>query len=185
VLPNPVDVSEITACIASALNALPHSAVSFTGGEPLLHHWLITAAAPTVRGCGSRVLLETDGTMPERMRSVREAVDIVSMDWKLPSATGLGPLDAQHEAFLFEARGLERSVKLVLTRECTLDDVRHVATRVAATAADATLILQPVTPLRGIQPPASADLLRFQEMALRFHPHVRVLPQLHRALALP
>jgi hypothetical protein len=28
-------------------------------------------------------------------------------------------------------------------------------------------------------------LLRFQEMALRFHPHVRVLPQLHRALALP
>lgn len=181
----PVAVESILAWIRDALRALPHRAVSFTGGEPLLHHWLITAAAATVRENGALVLLETDGTMPDRMKQVRHAVDIVSMDWKLPSATGRAPLDASHEAFLGEAAGLERIVKLVLTRECTLEDVRHVAARVAAVAKDAELILQPVTPVRGIEAPASADLLRFQSAALALHAKVRVLPQLHRVLALP
>ncbi len=181
----PVPVETISAWIGAALRFLPHRAVSFTGGEPLLHPWLIRAAAGTVRGHGSRVLLETDGTMPERMKLVRPAVDIVSMDWKLSSATGRPPLDAEHEAFLGEAAGLERIVKLVLTRECTLEDVRHVARRVAAVAPDAELILQPVTPLRGIEAPPAAELLHFQSEALGIHAKVRVLPQLHRVLALP
>lgn len=181
----PVAVEAICTWIGEALRRLPHRAVSFTGGEPLLHPWLITAAAPTVRSSGALVLLETDGTMPDRMQRVRPLVDIVSMDWKLPSATGRAPLDAEHEAFLKEAEGLERIVKLVLTRECSLEDVRHVARRVAAVAPDAELILQPVTPVRGIEAPPPLELLRFQSEALGHHAKVRVLPQLHRVLALP
>ncbi|MSR74760.1 MAG: 7-carboxy-7-deazaguanine synthase QueE [Planctomycetes bacterium] len=181
-VPNPVPVAQVLGWISAALAAVPHAAVSFTGGEPLLHPWLIRAAAPLVRAAGVKVLLETDGTMPTVLEAVLDSVDIVSMDWKLPSSCGERNLDAEHAAFLRCAQGREVVVKLVMTASTTADEVAAVARCVARECPSAVLVLQPVTPLGGAVPPAPRALPGLQAIALREHALVRVLPQVHRLM---
>ena len=57
---NPMTATETASVIANLLREVPHEAVSFTGGEPLLHTAFLTAAQ--ARGCrvqvGSDMLFE-------------------------------------------------------------------------------------------------------------------------------
>ena len=87
--PNPEPLGTLQALIGERLfSPVRHSAVAFTGGEPLLQAGAILALAPAIRARGAAVLLETDGNLPDAFESVRGVVDVLSMDWKLPSATG-------------------------------------------------------------------------------------------------
>ncbi len=184
-VPNPVPVATVLGWIATALQAVRHTAVSFTGGEPLLHPWLLREAAPVVRAHGAKVLLETDGTMPTVFESILDSVDIVSMDWKLPSSCGERDFATEHSAFLRLARGRETAVKLVITASTTLEEVQAVATAVALACPEAVLVLQPVTPIGGAVPPNPRALPALQAAALQCHALVRVLPQIHRLMGQP
>lgn len=182
---NPVPVQAVVEWISAALQRVRHAAVSFTGGEPLLHPWLLLAAAPAVRAAGAAVLLETDGTMPRVLARVRDAVDIVSMDWKLPSSCGERDLSSEHREFLQVARGREVSVKVVVTDSTSVEEITEVARTVARHCPEAVLIVQPVTALGGVVPPSARTLLRLQDAALSAHAAVRVLPQVHRLMGQP
>jgi pyruvate-formate lyase-activating enzyme len=82
-----------------------HAAVSFTGGEPLLQPWVIRALAPAVRAAGVKVLLETDANLDASFSSIRDCIDIVSMDWKFASATGEPVRESAHRNILAASRG--------------------------------------------------------------------------------
>ena len=82
---NPLEATEVAAYITRFLQDLPHQAVSFTGGEPLLHTAFLQELLPMVK---AKVMLETNGTMPEKLEQVIDMVDIISMDIKLPQMTG-------------------------------------------------------------------------------------------------
>lgn len=62
---NPMTASETAAVIANLLQEVPHEAVSFTGGEPLLHAAFIRAVVEALHALGQRpkVFLETNGTL--------------------------------------------------------------------------------------------------------------------------
>lgn len=154
--------------------------VSFTGGEPLLHAASIPALSDVARAAGLLVFLETNGTLPEAMRRVRDFVDIVSMDIKIPSVGKTAPFWREHAAFLRETRGLARYVKMVLSEETDPAEFQQALELIAAEDPQIPTVLQPVTP-HGRAPALSVEKLHhLRERALASLWDVRVQPQWHK-----
>lgn len=155
--------------------------ISLTGGEPLLQSRFLREWLPQVRKefC---IYLETAGIHQAEMGLLRDQVDIVSMDMKLPSSTGLRSYWEEHRRFLAEARGCEIFVKVVVTGGTTPGDVQAAAAIIAEQDGRIPLVLQPAD---GPLAPPSIRLLQFQETAMQTIERVRIIPQLHQQLGLP
>jgi organic radical activating enzyme len=160
-----------------------HAAVSITGGEPLLRPDAVVAIARGARALGLRVHVETGGHRPKETAEVLHAVDEMSPDVKLASATGEPtPWDA-HDA-VYRALGAARKalcVKAVVGANATEAEVATAAAFVAERLPDVPLVLQPATPYgHGPSTPPPEVLLRLFTAARRAHRDVRVIPQVHR-----
>jgi len=189
-VPNPIPPARLAAALAR-LQAFPglHSHLALTGGEPLLYPDFVCWVAVEAKAQDLQVLLETNGTLPEAMRQCLEAVDWVSMDLKLPSATGLPPLWEEHRAFLealradFVGGGLQGYAKAVVAEGTPDAEIRQAASLVAGMGGSFALVLQPATPCPGgPEPPDELRLLAMQEAARRVHPRTLVIPQVHRLM---
>ncbi len=155
--------------------------LSLTGGEPLLQRDFLSAWLPQMRPA-FRIYLETNGIQFEALQQVVDFIDVVSMDIKLPSATGLRPFWEEHRKFLVATRGKECFVKAVMTNDTSLDDIITAARIISSTDPSVPFILQPAS---GNSAPAPAMLLAFQEKALEILGDVRVIPQVHKMLQVP
>ena len=154
-----------------------HRSISWTGGEPLLHPAFLAPLMVWARGLGLENYLETNGTLPAAMRALAPLCDVVSMDVKLPSATGRETWSL-HEAFLKEApRGT--FVKVVLTSRTTEAEWRRVLALLKAAPRKVPLVLQPATRFGGAEPISPAKCLAFEDQARRVLSDVRVMPQWH------
>ena len=124
--PNPIAAVDLArAVLALHRPRRLHRALAVTGGEPLLQADFLADLLPRVRRCGLRVLLETNGALPDALRALLPCLDIVSMDLKLRSATGR-PMPARaHETFLRLATrgGVQVYAKAVVTSSATLREV--------------------------------------------------------------
>lgn len=81
---NPIEIAALAqAC--ERLGLAGHRFVSITGGEPLLQPGAVGALARALGGRGPRIYLETHGLAEPALADVIDAIDVVSMDWKLPS----------------------------------------------------------------------------------------------------
>lgn len=155
--------------------------LSLTGGEPLLQHAFLSAWLPQIKNRYS-VYLETNGIHAAAMASLRHMIDVVSMDFKLPSATGLKPFWEEHKQFLAAARGMKLFVKAVVTADTSDEDVLKCADLIAQYDRTVPLIIQPA---RGPFAPDPGLLIRFQNRALGIIGDVRVIPQIHMILNVP
>jgi len=158
-----------------------HPVISLTGGEPLLQAPFLVDWLPTVHGTFS-IYLETSGIHPDAMKSMQDLVDVVSVDFKLPSATGLRPFWTEHEKFLQATRGKTLFVKVVVTADTVKDDIRSSARIIAGFDPSTTLVIQPAG---GSLAPESTMLVDFQDEALGIIEDVRVIPQAHKTLNVP
>lgn len=174
---NPVDGQFLADKIREMLDAVPHQAISVTGGEPLLQPSVIRELAQF----RVPIYLETNGTCWEALREVMTAVDIISMDIKLPSITGRDCWK-EHEIFLNTAKGKEVFVKMVVAANTTEEEVVRAIEMIARSDRSIPLILQPVTPIGNIRPIDADSMLHYQEMALAYLDDVRVIPQTHKFL---
>ena len=192
-LDNPVPLAEITAA-AAALGVARRRFVSLTGGEPLLQPDAVRATAAALRALGPRILLETHGLATAALERVIDAIDVVSMDWKLASevaragaARRAAPREEFHEEharFLRVARTAgEVYVKVVVTPATRDEELDAMAREVAAVDPEVPIVLQPVTPRGPVkETPGPAQLIAWQarlETTLR---DVRVIPQTHPGL---
>jgi 7-carboxy-7-deazaguanine synthase len=155
--------------------------ISLTGGEPLLHHDFLAEWLPEIQG-RFRIYLETNGLRYHAMEELRTMIDTVSMDFKLPSATGQRPFWDEHRRFLSAARGRTLFVKAVVTSGTVLQDILTSARIIAGHDASCAFILQPAS---GPLAPESALLIGFQNAALGVIGDVRVIPQAHKILQVP
>ncbi|MFA6003317.1 MAG: 7-carboxy-7-deazaguanine synthase QueE, partial [Elusimicrobiota bacterium] len=103
----------LQAVVSRLLDQRPHDAVAWTGGEPLLQARALAPMLAWVRQRGGRNLLETNGTLVSEFAALAPLCDVVSMDIKLPSATGR-ELWSEHLEFL-RAAPEKTFVKVVLT----------------------------------------------------------------------
>jgi 7-carboxy-7-deazaguanine synthase len=201
--PNPVGLEDVLGDVETlARHHAPVSTVSITGGEPLEQPEFTAALARALRSRGFRIYLETAGIHGDALRTLIDAVDVVAMDIKLPSATGVDHWDA-HRDFLAAARGNPAEtglasggyadptifVKVVVDLKATVDEIERAAGIVAACDPAIPLILQPESETlfgRASTRDRSRALLELIDAAARSAApllrDVRVIPQTHRML---
>ena len=182
--------------------------VSITGGEPLLWPDFLVELSKMV---GERPLhLETAGGHPAALERVVHLFRHVSLDLKLPAdldppveldgdtaraavALPEGERAPRDESEWRAAR--RRSLELVAERDAcakvvvaggrAVRDYDPLLEDLARCAPALPLVVQPVTPLRGVPAPTFEALTGVAERARELELSVRVLPQVHRTLACP
>jgi len=181
VVQNPVPAHE-AARVTNAFGLAGYHSLVLTGGEPLLHTDFLREFVPLVAGTRHGIYLETNGTLPDRLAGVLDLVDYIAADVKLPQTSGTGVLWDEHRGFLKLAREKKLFVKAVISGHTGEDEIDHLVDLVAQECPDAVLVLQPVTPGRGVPPVDPACALAFQWRALARIQDVRVIPQTHHLM---
>jgi 7-carboxy-7-deazaguanine synthase len=183
-LPQPLPLHKLSAIFDDWKSQLPgaHHSVSFTGGEPLLYADALAEWFPEIRK-GLPIHLETNGTMHLALRRVKQHVDYISMDMKLPSTAGCAEqLWDLHALFLSEAQGSNVSVKAVVGELTTAGEIGQLCEVISSVNAATPLFLQPLSLPDGSIGITAAHILSLQEQASSRLPDVRVIPQMHKLL---
>jgi organic radical activating enzyme len=183
---NPAALEELLSVIdrLARQKELNHS-ISLTGGEPLLQVDFLKTFIPEVKKIKLQIYLETNGVLPKHLEEIIENVDIISMDIKLPSATGLSSYTSEHKKTLEIAAQKDVFVKIVFTRESKAKEIDEASQLIAEVNDEIPLILQPVTPFGPIKHRPNPDqMLAFHAIAKRRLINVRIIPQVHRIMGL-
>jgi len=159
-----------------------YHSVSFTGGEPLLHSDFLKETLKLTRPCGFRHYLETNGTLPDKLESVIDHIDIVAMDAKLPSSTGLPGFWEAHAEFLKIASRKEVFIKAIICADTAEEDLRCTIEMIKSVHKSAILVLQPDSN-------DNCKLLEkklgdFRDICFQERIPTCVMPQLHKILGL-
>jgi 7-carboxy-7-deazaguanine synthase len=179
---NPVSTDQLsTLCARLVVPGPAKPVLSLTGGEPLLQAAFLRDWLPGVRQT-YRIYLETNGIHGEALAGLDGLIDTVSVDLKLPSATGQGPHWDEHRNFLRATAGMETFIKVVVTGNVAKDELAAAAEIAAEWDARAPFIIQPCS--GALAPPVDL-LLALQSRALAVLHDVRVIPQVHRFLSVP
>ena len=110
-------------------------------------------------------------------------IDIVSMDFKLPSELPeQQEYWQEHAEFLKVACQREVFVKIVLSGRTSPSELEKAIALICDINPAIPLILQPVTPVDGVTPVVPEQVLRWQELALASLQNVRVIPQTHKLM---
>ncbi|MBI5399893.1 7-carboxy-7-deazaguanine synthase QueE [Candidatus Saganbacteria bacterium] len=181
--PNPATVTQLLEIVGNfnKHKGLNH-AISLTGGEPLLQVDFLKTSLPILKKeIGLFFYLETNGVLPDHLAEIIEWVDIIALDIKLPSATGLSPYWKEHRKTLETAALQNVFVKIIFTRETPPKEIDDATSLIAEVSVDIPLILQPVTPHGSIKHrPQPEQILAAQAIAKRKLQTVRVIPQAHK-----
>ncbi|HMK47310.1 MAG TPA: 7-carboxy-7-deazaguanine synthase QueE [Methanocella sp.] len=155
--------------------------VSLTGGEPLLYGSFIKG----LKGIRYPLYLETNMTLPEGAKEVKDVVRYVSGDFKLKSHCDF---KGQYEKF-FNATAHSFSIlrrtsfrdcfcKIIITGDTEKEDMLHALDQIKSCIS--TLVLQPVTPVGDVKAVSPKMVLDLQKSAMDLVVDVRVIPQTHR-----
>ena len=156
--------------------------VSLTGGEPLCQAGFLEAFLESAEGSGLRFYLETNGTLPSELERVIGRIDIVCMDFKLPSSGGGQEFWKEHEQFLMTASKKEVFVKMVVTAATQGCDVAASADVIARVRPDVPVVLQP----DGLQWSELLEkMIAFKNvLERRGVRRVKMLPQAHKLVGI-
>ena len=123
-------------------NSKYHS-ISFTGGEPLLAKDFLQSVLKITAKAGHRHYLETNGTLHSELEDLIDYIDIVAMDVKLPSSSGMKELWQEHRQFLKVASRKEVFLKAIITLSTQEDDLFEVFKIIKDIHPQTVLVLQP------------------------------------------
>lgn len=162
----------------------PHHSVALTGGEPLLYTDFLKEFLKSLRKGNFKSYLETNGILPRELEKVINLVDIIAMDFKLPSSTGERAYWKEHLKFLKTAVKKIVFVKAVVTPATKGEDIEKAVRLMKKVKEDIPFILQPATPVRkGDEEVNKRRLLEFLEIATKNNfENIRVIPQIHKIL---
>ena len=162
----------------SGLGKKCHS-IAITGGEPLVEADFLKKFLESFNG-SHKIYLESNGTLPEALEKVINYVDIIAMDIKLPSSTGVKSFWEEHRKFLLIGWEKQIFVKIVITKQSTLKDFQKALELILSVDPMMPLVIQPAS--GEIDEKLMSKVLSFQEEAFKSLLHVRVIPQLHNCM---
>ena len=166
---NPIDVDFLTEQVEG-------NNVCVTGGEPLMQVEFLEALCGRLCGAGRALYLETNGSLPEALKRVVAHFRVISLDFKIPSATGQKELWSEHERSLSIASDRDVFVKIVIDENVRMDELVTACTIIGRVDRAIPLVIQPVFGSR------VHNILELQDAALRIIDDVRVIPQVHKYL---
>lgn len=176
---NPLDISTAIELVQE----FSSSWISFTGGEPLLWTEFITEFALKLKPTGYKFLLETNGTLIEELKKCLSMIDMISMDFKLPSATGEDNWE-NHYFFLKEAAAKSCYVKVVVNKDTKEEELGRVFDIVKKVDYKIPVFLQPATIENKPDLTLLPFLLKMQKKGLSCLDDIRIMPQMHVYLKL-
>jgi len=171
-----ISISELVDIINPHLNFI-HS-VSLTGGEPLFQVDALLELISFLKTNNKLIYLETNGTLPFALEKVIDKVDFISMDFKLPHHVHKKEYFEEHKLFLSIANSKECFVKIVLTRELPVSELKIALDIIKHTSPDTLLVLVP----NSTNPPEAKSLQTYFKYCLEHLKNVRLIPQMHKYL---
>jgi len=163
----------------------PHHSVSLTGGEPLLQADFIQEFLREYdKFYKKRMYLETNGILYKELSKVIDYVDIIAMEFKLPSSTGLKGFWKEHENFLKIAKQKEIFVKAVITDSTTIEDITRMSDIIKHVSYEIPVVLQPVSPLNGIKEASIKDIMHFKNVVGGSTNRVDIIKQTHKIIGI-
>ncbi len=152
-----------------------YHSISLTGGEPLLGYDVLLRLLPQLN---AKIYLETNGTLPKNLKKVIDFIDIISMDIKLPSSTGLKSYYAEHYEFIDITLKNKKEIfaKAVVSNKIShseMDYLKQISQKIP-------LIIQPITT-------KDKSLILSQEKLFRISekiPSARIIPQTHNFMGI-
>lgn len=165
-----------------------YNELSLTGGEPLLYADFLKYFLPLFKKHRRhKIYLETNGTLPDELEKIIDDVDIISMDFKLPSSgSGDDDLLGINKKFIKIASGKELAVKSVITDSTAFDDIKKMGSIILGLEDDFVIVLQPVTPVNEQTREPDAEMLSYFKGYLKKETgrEVVVLGQVHHCLGI-
>lgn len=159
-----------------------YHSVSFTGGEPLLYKDFIKEILKFTVKHGHRHYLETNGTLSFELEEIIDDIDIVAMDLKFPSSSGMGKLWQMHRRFLKIAVKKEVFLKAIVCQGTQEEDLLEALSLIREVSPSSVLVLQPNSyENQGI---LNEKLFRFKEIANKERVTACVIPQIHKITGL-
>jgi organic radical activating enzyme len=152
--------------------------VAITGGEPLLQIDYLKELLEHLKKMKRSVYFDTNGSLPSEFQHVIKYIDTVSLDFKIPTATGRPKLWEEHEKCLKIASSKEVFVKAVINENVLPDELNNIYAIIKKINKKIPLVLQPVF---GRDIP---NILDIQKKALMKLEDVRIIPQVHKYLHL-
>jgi len=152
--------------------------VAFTGGEPLLQKTFLKEVLKLTHDARYKNYLETNGVLFAELKGLIEYVDVVAMDFKLPSSTGMDSLWWMHKEFLKIASSKEVFVKAVICESTTDADVAMAVNLIKAVSPSTVLILQPNAAENSVA--LWQKIERFKENCRNEGITVCTIPQMHK-----
>jgi organic radical activating enzyme len=154
-------------------------AVSLTGGEPLIYADFIKILAAGLKASGKTIYLETNGILHENLKEVIDLTDVIAMDFKLPSSTGLIKFWREHEEFLKIASAKQVFIKAVIGKDTGIEDIFESIKIIRKVKPDVPFVLQAQNPF---EEELKGKLNFFAEVCLKERIDVRTMCQLHKIL---
>ncbi|OIO76102.1 MAG: hypothetical protein AUJ85_01300 [Elusimicrobia bacterium CG1_02_37_114] len=137
-------IDEIYSVLKTSTPSKKVKYVSLTGGEPLLQTNFLLDLIPKLKRNRLKIYLETNGTLPDKLKKVIDLVDIVAMDIKLPSDCKRNFWQG-HRQFLKISSEKKVFIKLVLTKNTENKEVYKSINLIKSIDRNIPLVLQPVT----------------------------------------
>lgn len=166
---NPIDVDFLAEQVEG-------NNVCVTGGEPLVQVDFLEALCERLCDTGRSLYLETNGSLPNALQRVAAYFKVISLDFKIPSATGQKELWSEHERSLRIASDRDVFVKVVIDENVRTDELMTACRIIGRVDRMTPLVIQPVFGSH------VRELLELQNAALRILDDVRVIPQVHKYL---
>jgi 7-carboxy-7-deazaguanine synthase len=168
--------------LTALVSPFPDQTLALTGGEPLEQAEFLVRWLPTYQR-RYQILLETGGILTAALTKVLPWIDIVSMDLKLPSSTGMRAYWDEHRAFLTQAieSSIETYVKIVVTGQTQIDEVEQGVALVQSIDPTLPIYLQPASPTADFTDvPSGAQLEHLEAMTRGTGRSVTVQGQMHK-----
>jgi len=159
-----------------------YHSVSFTGGEPLLHKNFLKETLKLTADHGHKHYLETNGTLYCELEELIDNIDIVAMDLKLPSSSGMGNLWNMHRKFLKIAAKKEVFLKAIICQDTEDQDLLSAFCLIKEVSPWSVLVLQPNSYENASL--LNEKLSRYKIMANRENIVACVIPQIHKMTGL-
>ena len=161
----------------------PYHSVSLTGGEPLIQADFIADFLGEYKKFYRKpIYLETNGTLYRELSRVIGSIDIIAMDFKLPSSTKRASFWEEHTRFLKIAARKKVFVKAVITRDTAPGDILRMTETVKNVDRDIPIVLQPVTSSEHKKKVPQEESERFRDIVRKTISRVEIIPQLHKLM---
>ena len=151
--------------------------ISFTGGEPLMELEFLEEFLKEYKNkLNKKIYLETNGVLYKNLEKIIDFIDIISMDIKLKSASGMENFD-ENEKFSDIASKKEVFIKIVFDKN--IKDEEIIKTTSIIKKHNSLIILQPKMPMD-----KDMDIEKVFNKFYKHYKNIRLIPQVHKFLNL-